>query len=487
MRDKAGVRTLIYAIRPAVLLTYGGQLAFALALLCLPPLTVSLLCRELSYSWRFASLALLLLLAARSSRRLEEPSHVRRNEGLAITCAAFVISPLLMALALLPAGLSFTDTLFETISGITTTGLTTLAPISGRHTTFLFTRAWMQWYGGLGILVLSIALLMHHHATALPWQQPMPTSENIVSTVRGHALRMLVVYVGLTAIAISVTAFLFGTPLEIVTHALSAISTGGFSIRDDSIAGLGGGGQVALMVVAWLGAVSLPLYYQAWYKGWRTAWRNAELRVFLLLSVAVCMTFKLLYSDTTPAADGWRLAVVLGLSAQSGTGFTNTQVSELAPVLKLLLIYSMLIGGCVGSTAGGIKIYRLLVFYRIGINTLERSATSEHTVVKPRIGEHLLEPEEVQQVLLIGGVMLLTCALSWLPFVAYGYPPLDALFEVVSAVGTVGLSTGITGTELPTGLKYLLCFDMLAGRVEVLALLSLLYPRNWFGQREPLL
>jgi len=486
--ETAGEQTLVSAIRLAVVARYGGQLALVLALLCLPPLAVALLYGEYRYVWRFAALALGLILAGLGARRLPEPERVRRNEGYAITCAAFFLTPPLMAFALAPAGVDVADLLFETISGVTTTGLSTLSGMKHLDPVFLFTRSFMQWYGGLGIVILSVALLMQHQTAAMPWIEAAPAGENLMTTLRGHTVRVLKVYLVLTGIAIVCARFWFGDWFNAVCHSLSAVATGGFGTRSGSLAELTPGGQIGISVIAAAGAVSLPLYYRLWSGDWRALVQSAELRTYLALLLLSGAVLSLLYGWTTSASagDSLRIGFVMGLSAQSTTGFANTSVSALSPSLKLVLIYTMLIGGCVGSTAGGIKVFRLLVLGRLLQNDMLRAAASEHAVLTPRLGGHPLAEPEIRKAVLVGALMPGTCLLSWLPFLLYGYDPLNALFDVVSAVGTVGLSSGVTAATLPVPLKAVLCFDMLAGRVEVLALLSLLYPHNWFGRKETL-
>ena len=148
------------------------------------------------------------------------------------------------------------------------------------------------------------------------------------------------------------------------------------------------------------------------------------------------------------------------------------------------MIVAMLVGGSVGSSAGGFKLLRLLILLRMLQLMIRRAAMPSHAVAEPYLAGHKLETDDMlramQLILLFIGIMVL----SWLPFVIMGYDPLDALFEVVSACGTVGLSSGIARPELEPFLKGVLCFDMIAGRVEIIALLIVLYPRNWIGRRE---
>jgi trk system potassium uptake protein TrkH len=177
-------------------------------------------------------------------------------------------------------------------------------------------------------------------------------------------------------------------------------------------------------------------------------------------------------------------AVVAGFSAQTTTGFHTVPSGDLAAGPKLILILSMLVGGSAGSTAGGIKVIRILLFFRILHLTLVRTALPRHAVVEEGEAGGASDPGEIRGALLIVVLFAMAVAVSWLAFLAFGHPPLDSLFEVASALGTVGLSTGVTGPSLEWGLKLVLCADMLLGRLEFVALLVLLYPHTWIGKRR---
>lgn len=481
----AAVSALTFAVRPRVVAKYLGQLAWTLMALTAVPLLVSLLYAEYRFAWRLAAVIVALLLCALPASRLPAPTHIQRNEALVVAALAFLLTPLAMIFPMRAAGLSVIDALFESVSGVTTTGLSILSHVSGQPHTLLFLRAWMQWYGGLGIVVLSLALLIGHHAAARRLAEPA-VGESLATTARLHARRMLAVY---TALTLGGYALLWASGLDAfsaLTQVLAAVSTGGFSTFDNSLAGLAGWSQrFAVMLLALLGAVPLALYYRAVVQNWREGWRDLELRTLLLATLACSALLAwLLYRDHGGAFPGLiPQALLLGISAQSTTGFSAMPMTELGSGAKWVVILAMSIGGGLGSTAGGVKLLRLLVVLRFMQISLQRTALPEHAVVEPRLMGRPLESDDIVRAmelcLLFGAVV----GLSWLAFLVYGYVPLDALFEVVSATGTVGLSTGITRPELEPALKLLLCLDMWLGRLEIVALLVLFYPRTWFGKR----
>jgi trk system potassium uptake protein TrkH len=481
------ISILTYAVRPRVVLKYVGQLGLMLSLLAAVPLIVALLEGDGTQALRYAIVCCFLLVAGIYLARLPAPARMQGNEALTITALAFLIAPLLMSWPMMAAGIPFTDALFEAISGVTTTGLSTVGNIEQHSATFLFARAWMQWYGGLGIVVLSVAILMGHHIAARRLIEPVESGDTFVSTARTHAQRTLVVYLFITVLGFAIVWPQSRNGFSTLLHVFSAVSTGGYSSFEAGLAGMGRNAAIAVMFVAFLGAISMPLYWRAIDRGFaggiRSFFTDVEFRMLLigcLLMGGILSGLAWLHNVNAP----WYHGMLMGVSAQTTTGFSTMPVSELDPVSKVLMIVSMLTGGSVGSSAGGFKLLRLLIFLRMLHLYIRQSAMPPHAVAEPYIAGQKLDSNDMlramQLILLYIGIVVL----SWIPFVLMGYDPLDALFEVASACGTVGLSTGITRPDLELLLKSILCFDMLAGRLEVVALLVILYPRNWIGRRE---
>jgi trk system potassium uptake protein TrkH len=145
---------------------------------------------------------------------------------------------------------------------------------------------------------------------------------------------------------------------------------------------------------------------------------------------------------------------------------------------------SMAAGGCIGSTAGGVKLFRVIVLLTTTALVLRRTRLPDHAVVEARIGGQRLEAEEIAGAYHVVLLYVLMIVLSWLPFLASGYDALGSLFEVVSATTTTGLSAGIASPNLPDPLRAVLCLDMLLGRLEIVAILVFLYPGTWWGRRR---
>lgn len=482
------VATLSYAVRARVVLRYLGQLGLVLGLLELVPAAVAYGLDDSAFALPCAAVSLLLLLIAIPLARIRAPAQLQLNEAMVVIVATFILSAITLAVPLASGGLSWPDALFESVSGVTTTGLSMVALPEELPASFLFARSWMQWYGGLGILVFSLFLLALQPGIAA--KQLLDTeggSRDPIETAHGHVRRALVTYSLLTLFGIGLLAAAGASPFDALIHTLSAVSTGGFSSHSGGLAGFGNGwAQAAAAALCVLGAVSLPLYYRVAQGGWRELGRNLEWRALLVACAlsTVLLGGVMLQSGQFSLSDVVASAPLLAISAQTTTGFTVVDLAGIGAAPQLLLILSMSVGGSLGSTAGGIKLLRVLVILRVTQLALLRTRLPPHAAVEPELREQPLDRRDAERALVVGALFAATVVSSWLVFLLYGYPALDALFEVVSAVATVGLSTGITAPELPGLLKGVLGADMLLGRLEFVALLVVLLPGTWIGRKN---
>jgi trk system potassium uptake protein TrkH len=478
-------RSLSYSVRLEVVGKHLGELGLMLALLSLVPLVVSIVFGELAFTLRYLIVILVLGALSLPTLRLKSVEHIQTNEALVVGALAFLLGSMVMTIPLSAGGVAWQDALFESVSGITTTGLTTLASVEDKSATFLFSRSWMQWYGGLGIAVLSVALLMGQNLATRRLIEP-ERPDALFTTARGYARQVLIGYTGLTLVGFAGLWAVSDSGFAALVHTLSAVSTGGFSSFDDSLMGFETAApRYGVTLLTLLGALPLIMYYRTAQRGPGPMLRDPEVRTLVVAVTSTSLLIGLTLRLGSP--EGWLEglgdAVMLGVSAQTGSGFTSLAPATLGSTTLGIALVAMAVGGTVGSTSGGIKLLRVLVAMRVLQFVLRRSAMPDHAVLTMRLGGRDVEQEDIRRALMLMLLLVLVILGSWVVFLAYGYAPLDALFEVVSAVATVGLSTGITRPELEAPLKLLLCVDMLLGRLEVVAFLVLLYPQTWFGKR----
>ncbi|MGB5065658.1 MAG: TrkH family potassium uptake protein [Candidatus Competibacter sp.] len=473
------IRLLVFAVRRRVVLKYLGVLLLSMAPMAAVPVLVALRYDAYESASRFALVALLLA-GGGGLARIGAPQKIQINEALVVTALAFLIAAISMAWPLMAEGLAPLDALFEATSGVTTTGLSTLPTVEGHGPTFLFARAWLQWYGGLAITVLALAFILAPSAATRRLAGAETEASELVTGTRWRARHVLAVYVALTVAGVMLLWLTGATPFDALIHVLAAVSTGGFA-GYDRLDSLGPWPSFAVLALVMLfGATSFSLQYRAWSVGPRLLYADREVRALWLgclitfAALVACFAF----AGPLRLAD----AAFLAISAQTTTGFANTTISELPTAAQLVLIVSMGIGGDMGSTAGGIKVLRWLVLIRLLQLLFARTAAPRHAVIELYVAGRRLNGVELEAVIGIVTAYALAVLLSWLPFLLYGVDPLAALFEVVSALSTCGLSAGVSSPDLHPLLKIVLCADMLMGRVEVMALLILVYPRTWWGR-----
>jgi len=484
-------RALMRAARVSVVAGILGRLLVMLALLSLPPALLALGLGGVELALRLGLTLLGLLLVGTALARLQPVDDIQWNEALSVTGLAFLLAAAVMVWPLASAGSDALDAWFEAVSGVTTTGLTMLRGLDQAAPELLFLRAWMQWYGGLGVAVLTVALIMRHHASARRLLQT--TGESLTQAgAREHARLVFLVYAALTAAAIAAVWLSGLPPFSAIVHALAAVATGGFASSDANIAPVPAASAAVLSVVCVLGAISLPLYASLVKRGPKAMFSEPEVQALLgailvtsLLVAGIDLATRLLSEGWSPAiAVGIGDAFVLGVSAQTDTGFSTTDVAALPPSAQLVLMVSMTLGGCTGSTAGGLKLIRLLILMRLIQVALQRTAASQRAVIDVRAGGSRIEPMMITGALQLLGLWLIVVLLGWLAFLMHGHAPLASLFEVVSATANAGLSMGLTAPDLEPSLKVVLTLCMLFGRVEIVALLVVLYLPTWFGRRR---
>jgi trk system potassium uptake protein TrkH len=480
------LQELLYAVRFRVVVKYLGQLCIALAFLAAVPTVVALAWGDYLFALRFLGVTTLVGLLGLLSR-IRAPTDVQMNEALVIIALMFLLAPLVMTYPMMTDGLGFIDALFEATSGITTTGLTTAATVEDKSQAFLFARAWMQWFGGLGFIALSGVILTHPGPAAKHLLDMRADEQDLAGGTRARARRVFRVYSAMTVVGFSILWLSGAGWYDGLLHVFAAVSTGGFSTHDASLAAFGGSvARGAVFVLFFAGALPAALYWRAYGGRWSSVAHDVQLRGLLIGGTVVAAALLLSFPAGSGMSLGQRVghSVAMAFSAQTTTGFSTIDPARIPAGGQLVLIISMFIGGGIGSTAGGIKILRLLILFRVLQLALMRTAAPRHAVVTARLGGRRLESDEVREAMLVAGLFAAATMLSWLAFVYAGHEPLPSLFEVTSAVGTVGLSTGLSGPELESGLKLLLCADMVFGRLEALALLALIFPRTWIGNRR---
>ncbi|TFL17403.1 TrkH family potassium uptake protein [Jannaschia formosa] len=424
------------------------------------------------------------LLALSAMGPQEEDVSFRRIEATVVFSLTFILACLLSAPPFLVLGMGPVEALFEATSGITSTGLSVARAAEDWPPAAHLLRGWLQWCGGFALAFAGLTILHDHASATRQFGASVFDERDQLTTLRKQAKQLLALYVAVTAVAIAGCILLLPTWWEGLAVALAAVSTGGFSPRADSLASYPAVAQVFVIAICTLTAMSFLFYIRLWRRGPRAAVSAGHAVLFLGLLAGGTALYAGLAALGYGPEDGTSLAQVLNfVSGMTTAGFTAGPIAA-APLLLALLLIGMVIGGDTGSTAGGMKIGRIAVAIEMVRLSIRRARLPPHGVLQLRDRG---ARQTADDILVAGAVLVLyiaTVLICWGAFLAAGHPPLAALFDVVSAVSTVGLSSGLTGPDLGPVLTGVLTVGMLLGRLEFLALIALVLPGTWVRARR---
>lgn len=381
---------------------------------------------------------------------------------------------------------SYVDAFFETVSGFTTTGATILTDVEALSRGMIFWRSFTHWIGGMGILVFVVMLMKttDRSINILKAEMPGPTVDKLAPKSRDTARILYLLYISLTVLE-TVLLLLGGMGLfDSVVHSLSTAGTGGFGAYNASAANFSPYIQWVLTVFMLLFGVNFNLYYLLLLGRVRDILRNTEFKVYLGI-IAAAVT--IITVDILPLYQNFstslRQASFQVAAIMSTTGFITADFTVWSPLSKTLLLLLMFLGGCAGSTAGGLKLSRIIILCKMARRELRRT-------LRPRVVDvikmdgHRLEEQTAHSVAVYFALYML-CIGALL--VALSFSPFDLetnLFSSVSCFNNVGPAFGMAG---PVGnyslyqpvLKLLLCAGMLLGRLEIYPMLLLFVPAAW--------
>jgi trk system potassium uptake protein TrkH len=385
---------------------------------------------------------------------------------------------------------SFTDTFFEAASGFTTTGATILADVEVLPQPIQFWRCFTHWIGGMGIVLLVVAILpVVGHGGMLLYRAEFSgaRSDRLKPRIAETALALWKIYVALS-IAEFVALRLAGmNPFEAVCHTFSTLGTGGFSSRTASV-GAFHSPAVEWVITAFmfLAGLSFIQHYRLFReRRWRSVLGDYEVRAYgLLIVVATALVAaSLLRQNGFEPEHAFRAAAFQVVSIGTTTGFVSENYELWSPLSHVVLLLLMYIGGCTGSTAGGIKISRVVTLARVVSRELKRMV-ERRGVFAIRLGGQVIPEPVVQSVLNLVYLALLVNAVGMVLLAAMGVDVLTSITAVIACMFNIGPGLGLVGPSehyghLPGLAKWVLSVAMIAGRLEFYTLVVILTPAFW--------
>ena len=427
----------------------------------------------------------LLFAATRSEAELE----LNHREAFLVTATSWTILPVFAAVPFVFAGLSWTDAVFEAASGLTTTGATVVQGLDAWPPSLLLWRSFLQWIGGVGIIVTAVALLpfMRVGGMQLFKTESSDHSEKFEARAHVFVVRILIIYMSMTAACAGLYATFGMTGFDAINHAMTTLSTGGFSTHDASFAYFEPRSLHAV-AIAFMVAGAIPFVaYMKFLDGDRSIFlRDPQVRSLLVLLTGVSLVLG--YWHATQSSDGVGQSIIFAafnvVSVVTTTGFASTDYTAWGGAAIGTFFALTFLGGCTGSTSGGIKTYRLLVIFQVIRRHLMLTVMPSRVVARTFDGRRLEDDAWIGAMVMV--VVFFGTFLAFAIGLAMtGLDFMTALSGSATAITNVGPGLGdIIG---PTGnfaslsgvAKWQLCAEMVMGRLEVLTFLVVCLPSFW--------
>ncbi|MBQ2847692.1 MAG: TrkH family potassium uptake protein [Clostridia bacterium] len=441
----------------------------------------------LSFALTIAALTVTGLMCMKKKAK---KTSIYAKEGYVIVALSWILMSLFGAMPFFFSGCipSFIDAFFETVSGFTTTGSTILTNVETLPKSLLFWRSFTHWIGGMGILVFVIAVMPKTESSSMHVMRaevPGPTVGKLVSKLRASARILYGIYCVLTLVQI-ILLFAGGMPLfDSIVTSFATAGTGGFAILSNSIEGYNSiYSEMVIAVFMLIFGVNFNLYYMILIKQGKQAIKSEELRYYLgIVAASVVIIAISLITTKHGVADSFRYSFFQVASIITTTGFSTTNFDTWPMIAKFVLVFLMVIGACAGSTGGGIKISRLIILVKSGLRDIKK-AINPRSIETVKVDRHSVDESVVKSVSVFFSTYIIIAAISMFVIAIDGRDFTTTSTAVIACIGNIGPGLGAVG---PYGnfagfsalSKLILCFDMLAGRLELIPMLMIFSPYAW--------
>lgn len=422
----------------------------------------------------------------------EASGRIELRGAILVVALVWTSFTLLGALPFYFAGVlpSFVDCWYEASSGFTATGSTVFSEVESLPSGILLWRSLTHFLGGMGVIVLSIAILPMVGVGGMDLyraESPGPTKDKFTAKVSETARALWIVYMAMTVVAGFTYYFLGMSPFDALNHALSTMAAGGFSTKNESFASFGNPSlEIAASIFMVLSGINFLVHCRLFVRRDEKAIWDPELKFYLtlVLFATVLITFSLLFkSNSLALGEALRLAFFQVSSLISSTGFASADYNFWPPFAQLLLVILMVIGGCAGSPAGGLKCIRAMMLVKQAVRELHQMLHPK-AILPLKLGRETVSANIASAIFAHFFLYLLLLVVICLLITASGVDIVTAVTSTISALSNMGPGLNETGPMnnyggLPGHIKGLLAFVMIVGRLELFTILVLLSRDFW--------
>ncbi|MCO4836847.1 MAG: TrkH family potassium uptake protein [Oceanospirillaceae bacterium] len=483
-----------------------GMLLMAFSASMLPSLIIALSTSGDGAEWAFG-MSFVITLCAGFLLWLPFSKHnkeLRTRDGFVIVVMFWSILGLFGALpfhfsaplSALNPDWKYVDALFESLSGLTTTGATVITQLDDLPKSLLFYRQFLQWFGGMGIIVLAVAILPMlgiGGAQLYRAETPGPVKDSkLTPRITETAKQLWFIYLTLTVTCAVAYWFAGMSAFDAITHSFSTVAIGGFSTHDASLGYFNSAAiETIAIIFMLLAAVNFALHFhtartirQKHYKASLLHyWKDEELRFFLSAILTICLiTVSTLWLTNGMSFNAsFRQGVFEVVSIATTTGFATADFSQWPAMLSFLLFTAAFMGGCAGSTAGGLKVVRVLILLKQGMREIQR-LIHPNAIIHVKLGSNPIPDRVAEAVWGFFSVYTLVFIVMMIALLGTGLDQVTAWSAVGATLNNLGPGLGDVAVNyggINDAAKWILCFSMLLGRLEVFTLLVLFTPMFW--------
>ncbi len=419
------------------------------------------------------------------------PKILNARDGFLIVAIGWILFSFFGSLPFILSGEipSFTDAFFETISGFTTTGASILNEIEILPHGLLFWRSLTQWLGGMGIIVMSLAILPLLGIGGMQLfvaEVPGPTPDKLHPRIKETAKRLWAIYIIFT-FAETLLLWMGGMTLfDAVNHSFTTMATGGYSTKTASLAYWDSPFiHYVVVVFMFLAGTNFTLSYFAMHLRFKKVWQNEEFRYYVgfLLGFTILLSIILSFTEIQTREESFRHSLFQVVSIITTTGFVTFDYLSWIPLAGIILFMMMFFGGSAGSTGGGIKILRIVLLLKNSMMELKR-LIHPNAVIPVRFNKNAVTPDILNNVFAFISFYILVVMIGVIVMASMGYDIGSAFGSVAASLGNIGPGIGMVGpvenyAHIPAFGKWFLSFLMLIGRLELFTVLILFSPGFW--------
>lgn len=423
--------------------------------------------------------------------RFKSSATVNKREGYMIVATAWLSMVFFGSLPYFFSGTAahITDAVFESVSGFTTTGASIMTDIEALPEGILVWRSLTQWIGGMGIIVLTVALFPLLGIGGIELfvaEAPGPTSDKIHPRIKEVAKRLWLIYVSLTALLFVILILEGMMAFDAFNHALTTMATGGFSTKNASMAHYSSPLiQYTIILFMFIAGTNYTIIYYSLKGKWHNIWSSDEFRFYVVLIalLGLLCTWWIWYSTGNPVEQSFREGLFQIVSLITTTGFVSADYTAWSPGLTMLFFILLFVGACAGSTSGGIKLIRHLVFLKNSMLEFKR-LLHPRALIRIKINKQIVPPKTLTHILVFLLIYLILFVGGSMAVTLCGMDFMSSIGAVATSLGNVGPGIGDVGpvdnfAAVPTAAKWILSYLMLLGRLELFTFLIILSPYFW--------